>query len=69
MEIIQHGKVHPTVKVFRCQYCGCIFRANDLEYQSYWGRDQLIYQCTCPECEDCALEILPIESEEQRNAE
>ena len=59
MEIIQHGKHEESkmVKTFRCSDCGCIFKADDTEYE-YANRYEDYYYCQCPDCLNIATEVI-----------
>ena len=53
MEIIKPGDLSTTLKPkrFMCPNCGCIFIANNTEYE-YAGMqyNQPYYKCPCPTC-------------------
>lgn len=52
MKIIKEGTLEP--REFTCQHCGCVFEANNKEYQ--YRKECLypdtidIYYCDCPQC-------------------
>jgi Zn finger protein HypA/HybF involved in hydrogenase expression len=64
MKIIKEGKtkeelekILKNTKRFECKTCGCIFEANDDEYEY---EDDYIYSrhyCKCPNCEQRANEM------------
>lgn len=70
MEIIKQGDVKKALEPiigFYCEYCGCVFEANRLEYtcesfsnysineNEHLGTD-VVYYCTCPTCKRVVLE-------------
>lgn len=53
MEIIRQGNLLRTLKIktFECPACGCMFKADNTEYD-YAGMqyNQEYYKCPCPTC-------------------
>lgn len=63
MKIIKEGKakeelekILKNTKRFECKTCGCIFEANDGEYEPKMIGYDCIYYCECPNCERIAYE-------------
>jgi hypothetical protein len=66
MEIIKHGEPEKInqYKIFKCEYCGCEFKANRNEYTYdpftvFTER----YYCNCPDCDN----IVDYQYEESSN--
>lgn len=61
MKIIKEGKTKEELekmlkntKRFECKTCGCIFEADDDEYEYEEDYIYCTYYCTCPNCERTA---------------
>ena len=55
MEILKTGKSDwdDLSKVFKCNRCGCEFRANSNEYETaFFHMNGLYYECKCPCCKN-----------------
>ena len=57
MEIIKQGKTKEELKAilnktkcFECMTCGCIFKANEGEYEASHDYIYTTYYCNCPNC-------------------
>ena len=51
MKIIVNGKLEKQiVKRFKCSVCGCIFEANENEFNYPASPYGSIYTCKCPYC-------------------
>ena len=54
MEILKKGIIVPKQKKFTCEYCGCIFIANETEYEQADQvasiKDGITAYCKCPTC-------------------
>lgn len=50
MKILKPGTIEQInrVKRFGCLTCGCVFEADNTEYQSNWN--ETYYSCECPCC-------------------
>lgn len=66
MKIIKEGKtkeelekILKNTKRFECRTCGCIFEANNDEYELQDNLAYSIYYCKCPNCERIAYEKRP----------
>lgn len=61
MKIIQHGRPEldlSTVKRFKCDFCGCVFEADEGEYKVGQQYNNIYHQCKCPECGKHANEVI-----------
>lgn len=59
MKIIKEGNAEPKVKRFSCNYCGCVFEADETEYRPLadaiaYMKDGIDSFCICPCCEKTA---------------
>ena len=52
MKILKPGTIEQMnrVKRFGCLTCGCIFEADNTEYQPECFRNETYYNCECPCC-------------------
>ena len=64
MKIIKEGKTKEQLekipkytKRFECKTCGCIFEADNDEYEVEDNRCRVLYFCKCPNCEHRAFEV------------
>ncbi len=64
MKIIKEGKtkeelekILKNTKRFECRTCGCIFEADDDEYEFEEDRIRTTYYCSCPNCKQRAFEV------------
>lgn len=64
MKIIKEGKtkeelekILKNTKRFECKTCGCIFEADDGEYELEEDWIYTTYHCRCPNCERRAFEV------------
>lgn len=54
MTIIVEGDLNKLVehKIFHCRHCGCIFEADNTEYEINTDYNPIYYSCICPTCEN-----------------
>ena len=52
MKIIKNGEIKKIkqTKTFDCDFCGCIFEADNTEYRSGSQYNEIYYYSTCPFC-------------------
>lgn len=53
MKIIKQGDLRRLqgIKYFKCNYCGCEFKADKTEYQNIGMQYNIAYyECDCPTC-------------------
>ena len=54
MEILKQGNISKIkqTKKFECTWCGCVFLADNDEYdECIYGIRQYKYRCICPTCD------------------
>ena len=64
MKIIKQGKskeelkaIFNKIKRFECKTCGCIFEADEDEYECEEEYTYSTYYCKCPNCTKEAFEV------------
>lgn len=60
MKILKQGKIKNIsgIKRFKCNYCGCVFEAEQGEYKSGQHYNDTYYFCECPFCGKQAPEVV-----------
>ena len=58
MEIIKQGNLNlaKAIRTFRCDKCGCVFKAEKGEYQIRSHYNDTLFVCECPTCHVTAYE-------------
>ncbi len=52
MKIIKNGNINQLkkIKTFDCDFCGCIFEADNTEYKTGHQYNEVYYYAFCPFC-------------------
>ena len=69
MEIIKPGNLNKLKQImcFECRKCGCIFTADNTEYEIDDQYNQEYYACKCPTCGNQVVLDKSVENFERRN--
>ena len=53
MKIIRYGDKYKVLKpkTFNCDFCGCVFEADNTEYKANSQYNETYYYVRCPFCE------------------
>lgn len=58
VKVVKHGKAPNTIRRFVCTHCGCVFDADENDYNEA-GQEKMepFYACRCPDCGHYAFSV------------